>query len=63
MVKKTVNKVQSVFLSALLIILTLVPGMSVFAIGAFAYLFMELFWRGHSHITMFFAGGIAGVAV
>ena len=33
MVKKTVNKVQSVFLSALLIILTLVPGMSVFAIG------------------------------
>ena len=33
MVKETVNKVQSVFLSALLIILTLVPGMSVFAIG------------------------------
>lgn len=31
--EKTVNKVQSVFLSALLIILTLVPGMSVFAIG------------------------------
>lgn len=35
-----------------------VEPMSVFAIGAFAYLFMELFWRGHSHITMFFAGGI-----
>ena len=35
-----------------------VESMSVFAIGAFAYLFMELFWRGHSHITMFFAGGI-----
>ena len=35
-----------------------VESMSVFAIGAFAYLFMELFWRGHSPITMFFAGGI-----
>lgn len=35
-----------------------VEPMSVFAVGAFVYLFMELFWRGHSHITMFFAGGI-----
>ena len=31
---------------------------TVFAFGAFSYLFMELFWRGHSHPTMFFAGGI-----
>ncbi len=31
---------------------------TVFAFGAFAYLFMELFWRGHSHFTMFLAGGI-----
>ncbi len=30
----------------------------VFLAGAFAYYFAELIYRGYSHITMFFAGGI-----
>ncbi|MGN1121741.1 MAG: hypothetical protein ACI4RV_05190, partial [Eubacteriales bacterium] len=28
------------------------------AVGAFTYYGMEMLWRGYSHITMFFAGGI-----
>ena len=31
---------------------------AVFLVGALSYFALELFWRGHSHITMFFAGGL-----
>lgn len=31
---------------------------AVFAVGAAAYFAVELMWRGHSHATMFFAGGL-----
>ena len=30
----------------------------LFFIGATAYVGLELLWRGHSHISMFFAGGV-----
>lgn len=35
----------------------------VFFLGALTYLGIELLWRGYSHITMFFAGGICFAAV
>ena len=30
----------------------------LFGIGGAAYVGLELLWRGHSHISMFFAGGV-----
>ena len=31
----------------------------LFLIGGFGYVLLELLWRGWSHISMFFAGGIS----
>lgn len=33
----------------------------LFLLGGGLYVVLELFWRGHSHISMFFAGGAACV--
>lgn len=35
----------------------------LFIFGGFAYVMIELLWRGHSHWTMFILGGIAFVLV
>lgn len=35
----------------------------LFIIGGLVYVFMELLFRGHSHISMFFVGGIAFVLI
>lgn len=34
-------------------------GLSLFAIGGIGYVIIENIWRGYSHITMFFAGGLS----
>ncbi len=36
---------------------------AVFIAGAAAYFAVELLWRGHSHATMFFAGGICFLTI
>lgn len=35
----------------------------LFLIGGFVYLMIEVFWRGHSHWTMFLLGGICFIAL
>lgn len=32
---------------------------SIFLLGGSTYVFLELLWRGFSHISMFFAGGLS----
>ncbi len=34
-------------------------GLSLFTIGGVGYVLLETIWRGYSHITMFFAGGLS----
>lgn len=34
-------------------------GLSLFTIGGIGYVIIENLWRGYSHITMFFAGGLS----
>jgi len=34
-------------------------GLSLFTIGGIGYVCLENLWRGYSHITMFFAGGLS----
>ncbi len=31
----------------------------LFSLGGCLYVALELFWRGHSHVSMFIAGGVA----
>ena len=38
-------------------------GLSLFAIGGFGYVIIENLWRGFSHITMFFAGGLSFLCI
>ena len=35
-----------------------VKNVLLFGIGGLGYVGLELLWRGHSHISMFFAGGL-----
>lgn len=35
----------------------------MFGIGGAVYVGLELLWRGHSHISMFFAGGTCSAAI
>ena len=35
----------------------------LFVIGGISYFFIEILWRGHSHITMFILGGLCFVSV
>lgn len=35
----------------------------VFVLGAISYFGIEMLWRGYSHITMFFAGGICFLGI
>ncbi len=37
--------------------------MGLFLLGGSAYVFIEVAYRGHSHITMFFAGGLCLVGI
>lgn len=38
-------------------------GLSLFAIGGLGYVLIENIWRGYSHITMFFAGGLSFLCI
>ena len=35
----------------------------LFLIGGTIYIYVEMFWRGHSHISMFILGGVCFVAI
>ena len=43
--------------------LNMLKGFVLFLIGGFLYYFIEIIWRGCSHISMFIVGGIAFVLV
>lgn len=36
---------------------------TLYAIGGFIYVFLEILWRGYSHWTMWLLGGICFVAL
>ncbi len=38
-------------------------GLSLFMIGGIGYVIIEYLWRGYSHITMFFAGGLSFLGI
>lgn len=38
-------------------------GLSLFTIGGVGYVIIENIWRGYSHITMFFAGGLSFLCI
>lgn len=38
-------------------------GLSLFTIGGVGYVLLENLWRGYSHITMFFAGGLSFLCI
>lgn len=38
-------------------------GLSLFTIGGIGYVLIENLWRGYSHITMFFAGGLSFLCI
>lgn len=35
----------------------------IFLIFGISYCLLEILWRGHSHITMFFVGGLCGLLI
>ena len=35
----------------------------IFLIFGISYYLLEILWRGHSHITMFFVGGLCGLLI
>ena len=39
--------------------MTVLEAFCAFLLGGAVYVLLELFWRGHSHFSMFFAGGLA----
>ena len=41
----------------------LTKGVSLFTIGGTGYVLLEKLWRGYSHITMFFAGGLSFLCI
>ena len=42
---------------------TISQGISLFTIGGIGYVIIENIWRGYSHITMFFAGGLSFLCI
>ena len=38
-------------------------GLSLFLVGGAGYILIENIWRGYSHITMFFAGGLSFLCI
>ena len=39
--------------------MTFFEAVCAFLLGGTAYVLLEILWRGHSHMSMFFAGGLA----
>jgi len=43
--------------------ITLIKYPVLFVIGGTSYIFIEILWRGYTHITMFFLGGLCFILI